>query len=381
VTGQFVPSMIRLVAVLVIACPCALGLATPTAIMAGTGKGAEKGILFKRAEALEKATQLDTIILDKTGTITQGKPAVADVVPADGAGMSGEELLRLAASAELGSEHPLGKAVVAEARQRVLKLAEPKKFKAHGGFGVEAHIEDVHVRVGKPKWFEADPPAEVAEDIRRLQEQGKTVMVVACGDRVAGLIAMADRIKEDSREAIADLHRQHLKVVMLTGDNPQTARSIAELVGIDDFIAEVRPEEKSARVKAVQEAGHKVGMVGDGINDAPALAQADVGLAIGTGTDVAIETADVILSSGSLKGIPRAIAVSRSTMRTVHQNLFLAFVYNIILIPVAAGVLAPLDMLPMMLRQLHPILAAMAMAMSSISVVSNSLRLYRAKIK
>jgi P-type Cu+ transporter len=381
VTGQFVPSMIRLVAVLVIACPCALGLATPTAIMAGTGKGAEKGILFKRAEALEKATQLDTIILDKTGTITQGKPAVADVVPADGAGMSGEELLRLAASAELGSEHPLGKAVVAEARQRALKLAEPKKFKAHGGFGVEAHIEDVHVRVGKPKWFEADPPAEVAEDIRRLQEQGKTVMVVACGDRVAGLIAMADRIKEDSREAIADLHRQHLKVVMLTGDNPQTARSIAELVGIDDFIAEVRPEEKSARVKAVQEAGHKVGMVGDGINDAPALAQADVGLAIGTGTDVAIETADVILSSGSLKGIPRAIAVSRSTMRTVHQNLFLAFVYNTILIPVAAGVLAPLDSLPMMLRQLHPILAALAMAMSSISVVSNSLRLYRARIK
>jgi P-type Cu+ transporter len=381
VTGQFVPAMVRMVAVLVIACPCALGLATPTAIMAGTGKGAEKGILFKRAEALEKATELDTIILDKTGTITQGKPAVADVVPARGAGLSEDDLLRLAASAELGSEHPLGKAMVAEARQRALKLAEPEQFAAHGGLGVEARVEGVQMRVGKPKWFQADAPGAAAEDIRRLQEQGKTVMVVSRGGQPAGLIAVADRLKEDSREAIADLHRQRLKVVMLTGDNPQTARSIAEQVGIDDFIAEVRPDEKSARVKAVQATGRRVGMVGDGINDAPALAQADVGLAIGTGTDVAIETADVILSSGSLKGIPRAIAVSRSTMRTVHQNLFLAFVYNTILIPVAAGVLAPLDALPMILRQLHPILAALAMAMSSISVVSNSLRLYRTKIQ
>ena len=381
VTGEFVPAMVRMVAVLVIACPCALGLATPTAIMAGTGKGAEKGILFKHAEALEKATEIDTIILDKTGTITQGKPAVVDMVPADGAELSAEKLLELAAAAEQGSEHPLGKAIVTEARLRALKLAEPRQFKAHGGFGVEARIEDVLVRVGQPKWFRIDIPAGVTRDVRRLQEQGKTVMMITREDRVAGLIAVADRLKEDSREAIADLHRQHLKVVMLTGDNPQTAGSIAGQVGIDDFIAEVRPEDKAARVKAVQDAGRRVGMVGDGINDAPALAQADVGLAIGTGTDVAIETADVILSSGSLKGIPRAIAVSRSTMRTVHQNLFLAFVYNIILIPVAAGVLAPLDTLPMILRQLHPILAALAMAMSSISVVSNSLRLYRAKIE
>jgi Cu+-exporting ATPase len=380
-SGDFVPAMVRMVAVLVIACPCALGLATPTAIMAGTGKGAENGILFKRAEALEKATGLDTIILDKTGTITQGKPAVAEVVPARGTDMSEDDLLRLAASAELGSEHPLGKAVVAEARQKALTPAEPDQFKAHGGFGVEARIEGLPVRVGKPKWFPADMLDGSAVDIRRLQEQGKTVMVVTRNDRLAGLIAVADRLKADSREAVAELHRQHLKVVMLTGDNPQTARSIAEQVGIDDFIAEVRPEEKSARVKAVQTAGHRVGMVGDGINDAPALAQADVGLAIGTGTDVAIETADVILASGSLKGIPRAIAVSRSTMRTVHQNLFLAFVYNTILIPVAAGVLAPLESLPMFLRHLHPILAALAMAMSSISVVSNSLRLYRARIK
>jgi Cu+-exporting ATPase len=381
VTGQFVPSMIRLVAVLVIACPCALGLATPTAIMAGTGKGAEKGILFKRAEALEKATELDTIILDKTGTITQGKPAVVDVIIADGADLSTEALLSLAASAEQGSEHPLGKAIVNEARNRTLKLVEPGQFKAHGGLGVEARIEAAHVRVGKPKWFEDDLPTNSRQEIQRLQEQGKTVMVVTRDGRVAGLIAVADRLKDDSKEAIAHLHDQHLKVIMLTGDNPQTAKSIAAQVGIDDFFAEVRPEDKSSKVKEVQAAGHLVGMVGDGINDAPALAQADVGLAIGTGTDVAIETADVILSSGSLKGIPRAIAVSRSTMRTVRQNLFLAFVYNIILIPVAAGVLAPIESLPLMLRHLHPILAALAMAMSSISVVSNSLWLYRARIK
>ena len=381
VTGQFVPSMIRLVAVLVIACPCALGLATPTAIMAGTGKGAEKGILFKRAEALEKATALDTIILDKTGTITQGKPAVVDVVPAEGAALSAEELLALAASAEQGSEHPLGKAIVKEAKSRAINLKEPRRFMAHGGLGVEAEIGDALVRAGKPKWFAGELLERVANQIQTLQAQGKTVMVVTRDQRVAGLIAVADRLKEDSREAIADLHRQHLKVVMITGDNAQTAQSIAAQVGIDDFIAEVRPEDKASRVKEVQATGRLVGMVGDGINDAPALAQADVGLAIGTGTDVAIETADVILSSGSLKGIPRTIAVSRSTMRTVHQNLFLAFVYNTILIPVAAGVLAPIASLPMILRQLHPILAALAMAMSSISVVSNSLRLYRAKIR
>jgi P-type Cu+ transporter len=381
VTGQFVPSMIRLVAVLVIACPCALGLATPTAIMAGTGKGAEKGILFKRAEALEKATALDTIILDKTGTITQGKPAVADVIPVEDAHLSAEELLGLAASAEQGSEHPLGKAIVNEAKSRAIGLKEPRRFKAHGGLGVEAEIGTTRVRAGKPKWFDGQLPVTVVNQIQALQAQGKTVIVITRDQRVAGLIAVADRLKEDSQEAIADLHRQHLKVVMITGDNAQTARSIASQVGIDDFIAEVRPEDKASRVKEIQAAGHLVGMVGDGINDAPALAQADVGLAIGTGTDVAIEAADVILSSGSLKGIPRAIAVSRSTMRTVHQNLFLAFIYNTILIPVAAGVLAPIASLPMILRHLHPILAALAMAMSSISVVSNSLRLYRTKIR
>jgi len=381
VTGAFVPSMIRLVAVLVIACPCALGLATPTAIMAGTGKGAEKGILFKKAEALENATRLDTIVLDKTGTITEGKPALADIVSLYDEEMTEDQLLVLAASVEQGSEHPLGKAIVRRANEHKVKLVNPVNFKAHGGHGVEADLNGVKVRVGKPKWFDDRLLDPANEAIQRLQQEGKTVMVITKDDRLAGLIAVADRVKADSKEAIENLHRQHLKVVMLTGDNPQTAATIAAEVGIDDVHAEVRPEEKSAAVKSIMDEGRTVGMVGDGINDAPALAQADVGLAIGTGTDVAIETADVILSSGSLAGIPRTIDISRRTMRTVRENLFLAFVYNVVLIPVAAGVLAPIDTLPMILRQLHPILAALAMAVSSISVVSNSLRLYRAKIR
>lgn len=380
ITGAFVPSMIRLVAVLVIACPCALGLATPTAIMAGTGKGAEKGILFKKAEALENATKLDTIVLDKTGTITEGKPAVVDLLALNGLPGAEQELLRLAAAVEQGSEHPLGKAIVTEARKRGLELSEPEEFLASGGFGVQAVVGGQNIRVGKPKWFDGAELSGADGHIERLQAEGKTVMVVSRDDRLAGLVAVADQLKSDSAEAIASLHRQRMHVVMLTGDNPQTARSIGDKVGIDAIFAEVRPEEKSLKIRELQDKGQRVGMVGDGINDAPALAQADVGLAIGTGTDVAIETADVILSSGSLKGIPRAIDVSRQTMRAVRQNLFLAFVYNVLLIPVAAGVLAPIETLPMMLRQLHPILAALAMAVSSISVVSNSLRLYRAKI-
>jgi Cu+-exporting ATPase len=379
--GEFVPAMIRLVAVLVIACPCALGLATPTAIMAGTGKGAEKGILFKRAEALETATELDSIVLDKTGTITEGKPAVTDVIPHPNAGLSEDDLLGLAASLEQGSEHPLGKAIVRAAKTRHIELARLDDFQASGGLGVEGRISDRMVRVGKPKWFANDLLADAVEEIEKRQGQGKTVMVVTRDDRLMGLLTVSDALKPESKEAIATLRKQGLQVVMLTGDNPKTARTIAEQVGIEDIFAEVRPEEKSSKVKEIQEEGKKVGMVGDGINDAPALAQADVGLAIGTGTDVAIETADVILSSGSLTGIPRTIAISRRTMRTVRENLFLAFVYNVVLIPIAAGVLAPFSGLPEILRHLHPILAALAMAMSSISVVSNSLRLYRARIK
>jgi len=380
--GEFVPAMIRLVAVLVIACPCALGLATPTAVMAGTGKGAERGMLFKNSEALELASKLDSIVLDKTGTITVGKPSVVDVVLTDGAFMDENEFLSLAASAEKGSEHPLGRAIVAEATQRGLPLSEPKFFKASRGLGVTATVHGRRVLAGKPGWF-LEMGVDLSsweEKISSLQNQGKTVMVVAAEDKIAGLIAVADQLKPESKEAIESLHRQNLEVVMLTGDNLRTAQAIASEVSIDEVVAEIRPEDKSERIKELQESGKKVGMVGDGINDAPALAQADVGMAIGTGTDVAIEAGDVILASGSLRGVPRAVELSRATMRTIRQNLFWAFFYNVVLIPVAAGVLFPFEFLPSYLRQLHPILAAFAMAMSSIFVVSNSLRLYRARI-
>jgi len=383
ITGEYVPAMIRLVAVLVIACPCALGLATPTAIMAGTGKGAERGILFKSSEALETANKLDTIVLDKTGTITMGKPSVADIIPLEPWGDDPQKLLQLTASVEKGSEHPLGKAIVNEAQSRNLDLVDPEEFKAAGGLGVRARINGKQVLVGKPKWFgELDLDISSADEkITALQSEGKTVMVVVEDNALCGLIAVSDSIKPESGEAIGRLHDQHLKVVMLTGDNLQTAQTIAAQVHIDDIFAEVRPEEKSSKIKELQEKGERVGMVGDGINDAPALAQADVGLAIGTGTDVAIETAGVILSSGSLIGVPRAIQLSRATMKTIKENLFWAFGYNVILVPIAAGILYPFESLPLMLRQLHPILAALAMAFSSISVVSNSLRLYKAKIK
>jgi len=377
--GDFVPAMIRLVAVLVIACPCALGLATPTAIMAGTGKAAESGILFKNSTALEQATHLDTVVLDKTGTITEGKPRVTDVIPLKTFDGDREILLGLCASVEKGSEHPLGRAIVSQAETERLDLLPLTEFKATGGAGVQARIGGALVMVGKPGWFRelGMDLGPVKDPIGRLQAEGKTVMVMARESDLGGLVAVSDTPKPDSAEAIRELHQMGLKVVMLTGDNPQTAHKIATDLGIDAIEAEVRPEEKAERIKRLQEKRAMVGMVGDGINDAPALAQADVGLAIGTGTDVAIETADVVLASGSLRGIARAIGLSRATMRTIRQNLFWAFGYNVMLVPIAAGVLYPIETLPMMLRQLHPILAALAMAFSSISVVSNSLRLYR----
>ena len=380
-TGEFVPAMIRLVAVLVIACPCALGLATPTALMAGTGRAAESGILFKSGEALERASRLQTIVLDKTGTITQGRPAVAEVVGVGAFREDPDGLLALCAAVEHGSEHPLGRAVVAHARQRGMAPAgEATDFQARRGAGVTARLDGRPVAVGRPDWIreltvETGP---LEERIQALQAEGKTVMVAAVDGAAAGLIAVADPLKPESAEAVADLQRLGLAVVMVTGDNPATARTIAARVGIREVAAEVRPEAKAAQVKALQAGGRAVGMVGDGINDAPALAQADVGFAIGTGTDVAIEAGGVVLSGGSLAGVPRAVGLSRATMRTIRQNLFWAFGYNLLLVPIAAGVLNPLESLPMMLRQLHPILAALAMAFSSISVVSNSLRLYRA---
>jgi len=382
ITGEFVPAMIRLVAVLVIACPCALGLATPTAIMAGTGKGAEKGILFKKSEALETATKLDTIVLDKTGTITMGKPAVVDIFSFDPGFADQDQLLKLAASIEKGSEHPIGKAVVKNAQTKSIDLWEPENFKAWGGFGVEAMIQGKSVKLGKPEWFrDTGINIEKAEDkIDQLQSQGKTVMLVVQEKELSGLIALSDTLKPESKAAIEQLQNQNLKVIMLTGDNLKTARVIASKVNIDEIFAGVRPEEKSSKIKQLQKQGKKTGMVGDGINDAPALAQADVGFAIGTGTDVAIEAGDIILSSGSLTGVSRAIRLSSATMKTVKQNLFWAFCYNIVLIPVAAGILQPFDVFPVFLRQLHPILAAFSMSLSSISVVANSLRLYHTKI-
>ena len=378
VTHEFVPSMIRMVAVLVIACPCALGLATPTAIMAGTGKGAENGILFKRSQALELAAKLNTIVLDKTGTITLGKPTVVDLLPSENSGLTENELLVMAASLEKGSEHPIGKSIVAYAREKGAELSDPEDFKAHSGFGVEGKIRGVELRLGKPGWFAKAFLENFSQQIIELQNQGKTVMVLAGEQGVLGILSVSDVLKPDSKQAISSLHKEGLKVVMLTGDNLATALAIGREVGVDDIAADVRPEEKSGKIESLQANNSLVGMVGDGINDAPALARADIGFAIGTGTDVAIETGDVILSSGRLTGIPLAIHISRRTIHTIRQNLFLAFVYNIVLIPLAAGVLAPFDMFPDFLRQLHPILAALAMAASSISVVTNSLRLYRA---
>jgi Cu+-exporting ATPase len=379
-SGDFVAAMIRLVAVLVIACPCALGLATPTAIMAGTGKGAERGILFKNSHALESASKLTTIVLDKTGTLTVGKPTVTDVIPFPPVCLAANDLLRLAASLEKGSEHPLGKAVVRHAAEAGLALDAPSEFRAAGGRGVQGRVNGVRVAVGKPGWIESElsiPIEGVRNRIQALQAAGKTVMVVIRDEAPAGLIAVSDPLKPDSPQAVRQLHELGLRVAMLTGDNLQTARAIASQVNIESVLAEVRPEEKAAKVRELQDIGERVGMVGDGINDAPALAQADVGLAIGTGTDVAIESAGVILTSGSLTGVARAIRLSRATLRTIVQNLFWAFGYNVVLVPIAAGVLYPFDFLPGMLRQLHPILAALAMAFSSISVVSNSLRLYK----
>jgi len=379
--GDFTAAMIRLVAVLVIACPCALGLATPTAIMVGTGIGAELGVLFKNSEALETAHRLQTVVLDKTGTLTVGRPTVTDLVTPGAKGETQDEaqdtVLRLAASAERGSEHPLGQAIVAEAEARELPLADPQEFEAVPGKGIRAQVDGHAVLVGKPEWVgqEGVELGDLASAVDRLQSEAKTAMVVAVDGTPAGVLSVADALKDSSAEAVAELHRLGLEVVMLTGDNRRTAEAIAGQVGIDRIVAEVLPADKAAQVKTLQADDRLVAMVGDGINDAPALAQADVGVALGTGTDVAMETADVTLMRGDLRSVSQALALSRATMRTIKQNLFWAFFYNVILIPVAAGVLSLVPGTPEILRQLHPVLAAFAMAFSSVTVVSNSLRL------
>jgi Cu+-exporting ATPase len=365
-------AVLNFVAVMIIACPCALGLATPTSIMVGTGKGAEHGVLIRSGEALETAHKLDTIVLDKTGTITKGEPSVTDVIPSRD--MSEDEVLRLAASAERGSEHPLGEAIVRMARERGIELDEPTDFNAVPGHGIEARIGTRQTLLGNAKLMKdrGIPMDGWEERAAQLSAEGKTPMFVAVDGTVAGIIAVADTLKENSAEAIEALHRLGLEVVMLTGDNRRTADVIAKSLGIDRVIAEVLPEQKAQVIQDLQAEGKTVAMVGDGINDAPALAQADVGIAIGTGTDVAMESADITLISGDLRGVVTAIALSKATIRNIKQNLFWAFAYNTILIPVAAGILFPfLGIL------LNPIFAAAAMGLSSITVVSNALRLRR----
>jgi Cu+-exporting ATPase len=363
-------SLTIFVAVMVIACPCALGLATPMALTVGMGKGAENGVLIKNGDALEKTQRVDTILLDKTGTITEGKPAVTDILPL--AGRSERELLLVAGSAEQGSEHPLGKAILRAAEEQGLDLVEVSGFRALPGLGLEAHLEGQLVRVGNQKMMSKS--IVLSEDDQTvaqvLANDGKTPMFVALGESLLGIIAVADTVKPDSRAAIDELHKMGIRVAMVTGDNRRTAEAIGCAMGLDEVFSEVLPDQKAGIVSLLKDQGRFVAMVGDGINDAPALASADVGVAIGTGTDVAIASADIVLMRSTLMDVPAAVDLSKKTMRNIRQNLFWAFAYNVIGIPIAMGLLhlfgGPL---------LNPMIAGAAMSMSSVSVVTNALRL------
>jgi Cu+-exporting ATPase len=369
-------ALLTFVAVMIIACPCALGLATPTAVMVGTGKGAENGILIKGGESLETAHKLDTIVFDKTGTLTKGEPEITDLVSINA--HSEEEILKNAASAEKVSEHPLGEAIIKSAIERKIELRDPKDFKAIEGHGIEAIVDGRNVLLGNVKLMK-DRGIDIKDLEKKAEEfasDGKTPIYVSLDGKSAGIIAVADPLKETSVEALEKLKKLGLKVVMLTGDNKKTAEAIARKAGIDGVISEVLPEDKVHEIKRLQSEGTRVAMVGDGINDAPALAQADVGIAIGSGTDVAMEASDITLIKGDLRGVASAIELSKRTIRVIKQNLFWAFFYNTVGIPVAAGVLYPFFGI-----LLNPIFASAAMAFSSVSVVSNSLRLGRIKLR
>ncbi|MDI6619533.1 MAG: heavy metal translocating P-type ATPase [Clostridiales bacterium] len=392
ISGYFVPAVIALavlsaaawyisgkpiafvitifISVLVIACPCALGLATPTAIMVGTGKGAEYGVLIKSGTALETAHKIQTIVFDKTGTITEGDPKVTDIVPAEG--LNKDKLLQIAASAERGSEHPLGEAIVKGAQERGIEFKDTENFKAIPGHGIEVTVDNEKILLGNKKLMDdrSVSLSNIESIFQRLAKEGKTPMYIAINGKIGGVIAVADTVKENSRRAIEKLHDMGIEVAMITGDNRRTAQAIAKEVGIDRTLAEVLPEDKAGEVKKIQSEGKKVAMVGDGINDAPALAQADIGIAIGSGTDVAMESADIVLMRSDLMDVPTAIELSKKTIKNIKENLFWAFGYNTLGIPVAMGVLylfgGPL---------LNPMIAALAMSFSSVSVLTNALRL------
>ncbi|MEW5955957.1 MAG: heavy metal translocating P-type ATPase, partial [Candidatus Micrarchaeota archaeon] len=363
-------ALITAVSVLVIACPCALGLATPTAIMVGTGIGAKKGILIKNAEALEAMHKLDYVVFDKTGTITEGKPAVTDVVPLSG--LSEKQVLSYAAALEKHSEHPLAEAIVKEAEERKLALPHVAGFKAIPGKGVEGILSGKRAFMGSVRLAQEKKAfgKEAVAKARRLEEEGKTVMALVLGGKTAGLVAVADTLKGTAQDAIKELRKLGIEAVMITGDNARTAAAIARRAGIKKFFAEVLPNEKAAHVKKLQAKGAKVGMVGDGVNDAPALAQADVGFALRSGTDVAVEAGSAVLMKNDPMDVPRCIRLGRGTMNKIRQNMFWALVYNVIGIPIAAGVLYPFTG-----WLLSPVIAGGAMALSSVSVVSNSLTL------
>ncbi|MCA9140318.1 MAG: copper-translocating P-type ATPase [Planctomycetales bacterium] len=379
--GDTVQAILRMIAVLIISCPCAMGLATPLAVTVGMGRGAENGILFKSSEAIQRVGSVNHVVMDKTGTITQGRQVVTDTIPRSPCTVN--ELIATAAAVERGSQHPIAAAIADEAERIDVDVMMPDDVQTSPGQGITGDLSGKTIRIGNLSFIQErtiidDATLSQAHD---LQRQAKTVMWVTRDDELIGLIAVADTLKETSKSAVGMLRQKGIAVSMLTGDNRQTAAAVADQVGIDDVIAEVLPNQKTLRIKELQSRGEFVAMIGDGINDAPALAQADVGIAIGTGTDVAIEAADVTLLGGELQGVSRAVNLSMMTMRNIKQNLFWAFAYNVALIPIAAGVLAGFESVPMWLRELHPITAALAMVGSDLVIVSNALRLRRVKLE